>query len=77
LANRVCVTEAQLRSFVSYYAPKRLWHRADRRTSEGRAQELALLRGWIEPLPPGSGYRVLVPATQTPASEPTQWPIAA
>jgi hypothetical protein len=66
-----------LRSFVSYYAPQRLWHRADRRTSEGRAQELALSRGWIEPLPPGSGYRILVPATETPAPSPVRWQDAA
>lgn len=70
MAGRVCITEAQLRSFVSYYAPKRLWHRADRRTSEGRAQELALLRGWIEPLPPGSGYRVLFAAIEASATAP-------
>jgi hypothetical protein len=28
---------------------------------------MALLRGWIEPLPPGSGYRVVLPATEIPA----------
>lgn len=61
MAGHVCTSEAEARSFVSYYAPGRLWPRADRRTSEGKAQELALLRGWIEPLPPGSGYRVVFP----------------
>ena len=77
MAGRTCVTEAQLRSFVSYYAPKRLWHRADRRTSEGRAQEMALLRGWIEPLPPGSGYRVLQATTEAPAPSRMPWQDAA
>jgi hypothetical protein len=56
------MTEAELERFVSYYAEKGHWPRADRRTGEGRAQVLALDRGWIEPMPAGSGYRVLVAA---------------
>jgi hypothetical protein len=59
VAGRIVITEAELRRFVSHYAAPRVWHRADRRTSEGRAQEIALIRGWIEPAPPGSGYRVV------------------
>jgi hypothetical protein len=64
MAGRALVTEAEMRGFLSYYGPRRHWHRADRRTNEGRAQELALLHGWIEPVPPGTGYRVLFPAAE-------------
>ena len=64
VAAHFCGTEAEARDFVSYYAPGRFWHRADRRTSEGKAQELALRRGWIEPLLPGSGYRVVFPVAE-------------
>ena len=59
MTGRTFVTDAELRDFVGYYAERRYWHRADRRTREGWAQALALRLGWIEPVPPGSGYRVV------------------
>jgi hypothetical protein len=54
MTSRTFVTETELRDFVGYYAERRYWHRADRRTRERWPQALALRLGWIEPLPPGS-----------------------
>lgn len=72
MAYRAAIIEAELQRYVSHYAAWRVWHRADRRTSEGRAQELALTRGWIEPVPPGSGYRVVSHEQQSPTGKARQ-----
>jgi len=52
------VTEFEIREFLEFYSGAGNWHKADRRTHEGRAQSLALARGWIESFGAGFGYRV-------------------
>jgi hypothetical protein len=52
------VTEVEIRKFLNLYSGAGNWLKADRRTHEGRAQSLALARGWIELFAVGFGYRI-------------------
>ena len=69
VTKRAFVSEPELMRFVSFYAERKYWPRADRRTIEGRAQEIALARGWLDPLPLGCGYRVSAEMASAAAPE--------